>query len=189
MSMVSEAQLERTEAGLVPKGEGWFVVNAKEARWLEHDKFGSGTTFEGDPHFKEIGVNIGVLEPGQPACMYHGEDEQEDFLVLSGECLLLIEGEERPLRAWDFVHCPAWAEHVFVGAGDGPCAILAVGTRLSDDVVYPESELAQRYRAGVERETRDPREAYADIPPDVAVDYSEHWLPGGADTASRNEST
>ena len=97
--------------------------------------------------------------------------------MLSGECLLLIEGQERRLAAWDFVHCPAWTEHVFVGAGDGPCAILAVGTRLTNDVVYPVSELAQRHRAGVERETREPQQAYADIPPDVEVDYSEDWLP------------
>jgi uncharacterized cupin superfamily protein len=162
MSMVSEAQLERTEAGLVPKGEGWFVVNAKEARWLEHDKFGSGTTFEGDPHFKEIGVNIGVLEPGQPACMYHRENQQEDFLVLFGECLLLVEGEERPLEAWDFVHCPPMTNHVFVGAGDGPCAILSIGRRSEDEqLVYPVDEVALRHGAGVETETPDPRQAYA----------------------------
>src|SRR6185312_15725279 len=59
----------------------------------------------------------GILAPGQPSCMYHGEDEQEDFLILAGECLLLVEGQERRLKAWDFVHCPAWTEHVFVGAG------------------------------------------------------------------------
>jgi uncharacterized cupin superfamily protein len=108
--------------------------------------------------------------------MYHGEDEQEDFLVLSGECLLLIEGQERPLKAWDFVHCPAWTEHVFVGAGDGPCAILAVGSRLRGDVVYPVSALAQRHRTGVNRETRDPNQAYAEITPDVPVQYQD-WLP------------
>ena len=109
--------------------------------------------------------------------MYHSENDQEDFLVLAGECLLLIEGEERKLRAWDFVHCPAWTEHVFVGAGDGPCTLLAVGTRLSREVVYPVSELAQRHRAGVERETRDPGEAYADVPPDDPIGYREGWLP------------
>src|SRR6266700_2400545 len=118
--MVREAPLEQTEAGLVPQGEGWFVVNAKEARWLEHKAFGSGTTFEGKPEFAQIGINIGVLEPGQPACLYHREDAQEDFLVLFGECLLLVEGEERPLKPWDFVHCPPWTEHVFVAPATGP---------------------------------------------------------------------
>ena len=89
--MVPEADLERTDAGLVPRGEGWFVVNAREAVW--HDgHFGAYTRFDGEPHFPQIGINIGVLQPGQPACMYHGENEQEDFLVLSGECLLLVEG-------------------------------------------------------------------------------------------------
>jgi uncharacterized cupin superfamily protein len=94
--MVPEAPLERTETGLVPKGEGWFVVNAKEAQWFEHEKFGSGTGFEGEPEFKELGINIGVLEPGQPACLYHRESAQEDFLVLRGECLLLVEGKSGP---------------------------------------------------------------------------------------------
>jgi uncharacterized cupin superfamily protein len=172
-----EASLEPGDGGLVPVGEGWFVLNARDARWLEGE-FGASTRFEGETKFPKVGLNIGVLAPGQPACMYHGEDEQEDFLVLSGECLLLIEGEERPLKAWDFVHCPAWTEHVFVGAGEGPCVILAVGTRLTDDVIYPVSELAQRHRAGVQRETRDPREAYADVREDVAVGYRDGWLAG-----------
>src|SRR5919197_3480877 len=146
--MVSEAPLRRTDAGLVPEGEGWFVLNATDAVWREGD-FGAYTRFEGDARFAQFGINIGVLRPGQPACMYHGEDNQEDFLVLSGECLLLVEGEERRLRAWDFVHCPAWTEHVFVGAGEGPCAILAVGARASRDVVYPRSEFALGHHAGV----------------------------------------
>ena len=126
--MVPEAPLEQMKGGVMPTGEGWFVVNAREARWLD-GHFGAYTRFEGEGEakFPELGINIGVLGPGQAACHYHGEDAQEDFLVLSGECLLLIEGEERRLKAWDFVHCPAWTEHVFVGAGDGPCAILAMG--------------------------------------------------------------
>jgi hypothetical protein len=97
--MVPEASLEKTDAGLVPKAEGWFVVNAKEARWFEHEKFGSGTIFEGEPAFPELGINIGVLEPGQPACLYHRENAQENFLVLWGECLLVVEGEERRPRS------------------------------------------------------------------------------------------
>ena len=116
--------------------------------------------FEGKDaaRFPEFGINIHVLAPGEPNCMYHGEDVQEDFLVLSGECLLLVEGEERRLRAWDFVHCPAWTEHVFIGAGDGPCAILMVGSRKPDDQVrYPVSELARRH--GAERREGDDRPA------------------------------
>jgi len=176
--VVPEAQLNSSEGGLEPAGEGWFILNAREAKWLDGD-FGAYTRFEGRAaRFPSLGFNIGVLAPGQPACMYHGEDEQEDFLVLAGECLLLIEGEERPLRQWDFVHCPPWTEHVFVGAGEGPCTLLAVGTRSSEGVVYPRSELALGHGAGVERETREPREAYADMKPDVAVGYREGWLEG-----------
>lgn len=153
------------------------MLNAREATWMD-GHFGVYTRFEGDARFPSFGINIGVLAPGQPACWYHGEDEQEDFLVLSGECLLLIDGEERRLRAWDFVHCPAWTEHVFVGAGDGPCAVLAVGTRLKDDVVYPATELAQRHDAAAPLTTRSPEEAYAGLPLDAEAPYREGWLPG-----------
>jgi len=162
--MVPEAPLETTDSGLVPKGEGWFVVNAKEARWLEHEKFGSGTAFEGDPEFEQLGINIGVLEPGQPACLYHRENQQEDFLVLFGECLLLVEGEERPLKAWDFVHCPPGTNHVFVGAGNEPCGIVSVGRRFErkdEEIVYPVEGVALKHGAGVEEEAPDPKTAYA----------------------------
>src|SRR5580692_11387335 len=174
--MADRAELTQTPGGLVPRGPGWFVLNARDARW-QTGVFGAYTRFEGEDRFPSIGINIGVLEPGQPACYYHAEDEQEDFLVLSGECLLLIEGRERRLKAWDLVHCPAWTEHVFVGAGDGPCAILAVGTRLHDDV-YPVSELARRHGASVEQETADPEQAYAALPPDQPIAYRDSWLPG-----------
>lgn len=174
--MVLEAPLEPTEGGLVPAGEGWFVLNARDALWKEGD-FGAYTRFEGAARFPELGFNIGVLQPGQPSCMYHGEDSQEDFLVLSGSCLFLVEGEERLLRAWDFVHCPAWTEHVFVGAGDGPCVLLGVGARPDEEVVYPAAEFAQRHGAAVERETRAPAEAYASFREDVPTGYRDGLLP------------
>ena len=169
--MVPEAPLDQTDAGLVPQGEGWFVVNAKEARWFEHEKFGSGTVFEGGPEFEQLGINIGVLEPGQPLCLYHRESAQEDFLVLWGECVLVVEGEERALKAWDFVHCPPWTDHVFVGAGDGPCAILAVGSRASQDIVYPVSKTAARHGASVDTEATDGKEAYAPFGRSVEAPY------------------
>ena len=175
--MTKEARLEPVGGGHAPVGDGWFVLNAQQARWLTGD-FGAYTRFEGEARFPSIGVNIGVLEPGQPACFYHAEDEQEDFLVLSGECLLLIEDQERRCQAWDFVHCPAWTKHVFVGAGTGPCAVLALGTRLGHEVVYPVSELVQRHGAGVAQETRDPQAAYASIKPDSETAYRPGWLPG-----------
>jgi uncharacterized cupin superfamily protein len=165
MSPVPEAPLEEDEGGRVPKGPGWFVVNAREARWIHTDELGSAVVFEGDVPFPQLGINIQVLQPGQPNCMYHGENQQEDFLVLSGECLLLVEGEERRLRAWDFVHCPPWANHVFVGAGDGPCAILMAGLRgKGKELHYPVSEVAGRYGASTPEETNAPRLAYSDWP-------------------------
>jgi uncharacterized cupin superfamily protein len=175
--VVPEASYESTPEGIVPASDGWFVVNAREARWFEGD-FGAYTRFEGpESKFPAIGINIGVLEPGQAACMYHGEDEQENFLVLAGECLLLVEGEERPLGPWDFVYCPAWTEHVFVGAGDGPCAILAIGSRTGGGVLYPVSDLALRHRAGVEVETSEPTEAYAGVAENLPTPFRAGWLP------------
>ena len=175
--MVEQAKLRETEAGLVPEGAGWFVVNAREARWYENEAFGQFTRFEGEPRFRELGINLSVLHPGQPSCMYHGEDKQEDFLILRGECLLLIEGEERPLKAWDFVHCPPWTEHVFVGGEAGPCFILSVGARPDDEVVYPAADVARKHGAGVERTTRSPEEAYERFPRSVERRYQEGDLP------------
>jgi uncharacterized cupin superfamily protein len=115
--------------------------------------------------FPQLGFGLHVLEPGQASGLYHAESEQEAFLVLSGECLLLVEGTERILRRWDFFHCPAGTEHIFVGAGDGPSVILMTGTRSAGmTVVYPVSELAARYGAGVGEETTRPDEAYASLP-------------------------
>ena len=178
--MAEEARLILKEAGLVPEGEGWFVVNAREARWWRHEAFGAATTFENeeDAPFKEFGINIQVLAPGEPNCMYHAENGQEDFLVLYGECIVLIEEEERPLKQWDFVHCPPWTRHVFVGAGDGPCAILMVGRRPEqEELLYPVSELARKYDAGVEEETTTGREAYASFPKSVEEPMPEGALP------------
>jgi uncharacterized cupin superfamily protein len=161
---VAEAKLEDTGSGLVPASEGWFVVNVRDAEWWTSEAFGSGTVFESRESFPfpTLGINIGVLEPGQPACLYHAENQQEAFLVLSGECRLLVEGEERLLRAWDFFHCPAGTEHVLVGAGDGPCVVLAAGERSGDEqLLYPKSELAARHGASAEEETPDPGQAYA----------------------------
>ena len=145
-----EAPLEPKDGGLVPAGEGWFVVNARDARWFDGNELGGRyTSFEGpDARFQELGFGIGILRPGEASAMYHGEEAEENFLVLAGECLLLIEGEERLLRAWDFVHCPRWAEHIFVGAGNGPCVVAAVGktTEGTRDPVPGERARAQAPR-------------------------------------------
>jgi uncharacterized cupin superfamily protein len=177
--MVDEARLEQTEHGLVPNGDGWYVVNATEARWWHHDTFGAAVTFEGDVRFKDFGINIQVLQPGEPNCMYHGENAQEDFLVLAGECLLLVDGEERRLKQWDFFHSPPWTEHVFVGAGHGPCAILMVGARPDpEELRYPVAEVAQRHNASVANETSSGEEAYAPYARSTEGRYPEGALPG-----------
>jgi uncharacterized cupin superfamily protein len=176
--MVPEGRLEQTGQGMVPTGDGWYVLNARDAQWIDRKGRGAYCDFEGELDFPQLGVNLQVLGPGQPMAMYHREVDQEDFLVLAGECLLLIEGEERHLKQWDFVHCPPWTEHVFVGAGSGPCALLAVGGRSGRKVVYPASELAQRHGAGVAVETDDPQVAYAENQPDAEAAFRDGWLPG-----------
>ncbi|HUH80926.1 MAG TPA: cupin domain-containing protein [Solirubrobacteraceae bacterium] len=140
-----------------------FIVNVSDAPALGHSRRATVVDFEeGRGNWADLGVNIQVMEPGQPNCRYHSEPVQEDFLVLSGECRVILDGEERPLRQWDFVHCPAGTEHVFVGAGDGPCAVLMIGSRRDERVHYPVNELAASYDASVKSPTDDPEEAYAD---------------------------
>jgi uncharacterized cupin superfamily protein len=172
--VVPEASLEKTEHGVRPVSDGWFVANARETRWFGNE-LGRYTVFDSeDVRFEQIGVGIGVLRPGEPNCMYHGEGAQEDFLVLSGECLLVVEGEERRLKAWDFVHCPPWTEHVFIGAGDGPCVVLAVGARKKGrGVRYAVNETALRHGAGVEEETTEAGVAYARFSKDAPVPRPE----------------
>jgi uncharacterized cupin superfamily protein len=174
---VPEATLTKTELGLVPEGAGWFVANAREVTWITSAERGQDTDFEGRSESSQIGFRIQILGPGQRG-IYHRERGQEDFLVISGECVLVIEGEERPLKAWDFVHCPPWTEHAFIGAGDGPCVIVMVGSRATGfEIVYPVNEVAAKHGASVVEETSDPDEATAGWGPEERTAYRERWLP------------
>jgi len=184
--MVTESQLVVTENGLVPKGQGWFVLNAREAQWWARNGRGvlcefEGAGFEGAADFLQLGINLTVLGPGEPMAMYHRENDQEDFLVLAGEALAIVEGEERPLRRWDFLHCPPGTSHVIIGAGEEPSLVLAVGardrSRGRDWGAYTVEEAAQRHGAGVERETTDANEAYARFPRGELTRHREGWLP------------
>jgi uncharacterized cupin superfamily protein len=163
---MTEARMEHSEYGLVAATEGWFAVNVRDAAWMTNEAFGDACIFEGGPvDFGQIGYTLQVLQPGQPNGLYHHEDDQEDFLVLSGECLAIIEGTERPLKAWDFVHCPPGTEHIFVGAGDRPCVLFMAGARAHRGThVYVRDDVALRHGAGVETETPDSTEAYARFP-------------------------
>ena len=190
--MVPEAPPEQTEHGLVAAGEGWFVLNARAARWRHVETRRASLRFEGETNFPQVGISLVVLGPGEPMAMYHWETDQEDFLVLSGEALLIVERKERPLRQWDFVHCPAETKHVIIGAGDTPCTILAVGarehqtTRAADGTLewaadwgaYSVDEAAIRHGAGVEVETTDEEQAYAGFPDSEPTRYRDGWLPG-----------
>jgi quercetin dioxygenase-like cupin family protein len=176
--LTSEARLEEVGSGVAPVTPGWFVVNVGDAAWVRNDAFGARCVFESSrrvlaerpdaepQQFVETGFTLAVLEPGKPTGMYHAESAQEDFVVLAGECLLLIEEQERRLRAWDFVHCPAGTHHIFVGVGDEPCVIFMSGARRKGKTIhYPRSETALAHGAGVEIETVRPLEAYASFGP------------------------
>jgi uncharacterized cupin superfamily protein len=186
--VVPESQLESTEHGLVPMGEGWFVLNARDSRWYHTEGRSAVCTFEGEKEgeneFEQLGINVSVLNPGEIMAMYHWEADQEDFLVLSGEATLIIEGEERPLKAWDFVHCPPETKHTIVGAGTGPCVVIAVGARENTGGSkpgwggYTVNETAAKHGASVEKDTTEPTEAYAHLTRRRDATYREGWLPG-----------
>jgi uncharacterized cupin superfamily protein len=175
--MVPEAPLRETRFGLVADVDGWFVVNAREARWRESDPFGVYCDFEGKRPFRQLGINVSVLEPGQSLGRYHRENAQEGFLVLAGECVLVVEDQERILKAWDFFHSPPRTEHMIVGAGEGPSVVVAVGARglARKGLVYPVSEVARKHGVSVEEETTNPGEAYAGLGRSRRVAYGG-WL-------------
>lgn len=179
--MVPEASLESTDHGVVPEGEGWFVLNAREACWQYEQGRSAVCEFAAESNFPQIGINLSVLGPDEPMAMYHWEADQEDFLVLAGEALLIVEGVERPLGQWDLVHCPAGTKHVIIGAGDGPCLVLAVGARDRstgpDWGGYTVDQAALRHGAGVEQETTDPDLAYAPLHRRKPSRYRDDWLP------------
>jgi uncharacterized cupin superfamily protein len=179
--MVPEARIESTEHGFVPAGAGWYILNARDAAWRHGPERPAICDFEGEPGFAQLGINLNVLAPGEAMAMYHWEAVQEDFLVLAGEALLIVEGEERPLGRWDLVHCPAGTKHTIVGAGDAPCVVLAVGARDGREGAewggYTVDEAASAHDAGVEQETTDPETAYARFRRRRPARYEEGWLP------------
>jgi quercetin dioxygenase-like cupin family protein len=179
--MVPEARLEQTDHGVVPNGDGWFVLNARDARWRPGEGRGAYCLFEGEPEFSQYAMHLVTLAPGEVMAMYHWEADQEDFLVVAGEALLVVEGEERPLHQWDFVHCPPETKHVIVGAGERGCLVVAAGARDKSTGPnwggYTVDEAAQRHGASAESETTDPAEAYKRFPARENSGYREGWLP------------
>ncbi len=158
-----------------------LIVNLADAPARRHPRRAAIIELEPDGcSWPDTGVNVQIMQPGQPNCRYHSEPVQEDFLVLYGECIVILEGEEKRLTQWDFVHCPAGTEHVFVGAGDGPCAVLMIGSRRLDEAHYPVNETAARYDASVKQATDQPAEAYADWRQEPWEPVENPWPSDGA---------
>jgi uncharacterized cupin superfamily protein len=157
----------------------WSVRNLRDLTWWDRGPRGHVAALVDDDD-AQVGVNVFVLEPAQRMSMYHWEADQEGFLVVSGEALLIVEDEEHPLRQWDYFHCPPNVPHTIVGAGSGPCAILAVGAREhqhgQDWGGYPHSEVALKHDAGAEEETNEPKVAYARFPQRQPAEFDEGWL-------------
>jgi uncharacterized cupin superfamily protein len=185
--MAPEGRLEETDAGLVPAGVGWFVLNARAARWFE--KPGQGYSlpltgvdeYEAETFFPMLGMAIRVMSPGEPSGTYHWETEQEDFLVLSGEAVLIVEGQERRLKQWDFVHCPPETKHAFAGAGDGLCVLLCASSRQFQKDgpwgFYCADETAAKYNASSPEDTQDTDVADARFAPSRTTRYPGGLLP------------
>lgn len=163
---MNEATSADTPYGRYITSEGWFVLNLDQALAVSNEQKG-GASFPLEPRehpFSDFGAHVTILSPGQPNALYHSEGAQEGFLVLTGTCTLIVEDQERQLREWDYVHCPAGTHHVFIGAGSQPCAIMMIGARPDDPIRYPVSETAQRHGASTAKDTSSPEEAYADWP-------------------------
>ncbi len=177
---VPEAPLADTPFGLTPAGEGWYVINLGEAPVLRTKQSGRYMPLESrENHFPQFGINVHIVEPGEPNALYHAESNQEAFLVLHGECLLVVEEQERRLRQWDFVHFPPGTHHVVIGSGEGPCALLMVGTRNPDHTItYPVSEVAAKHGASARETTSSAKEAYGHWDRETAVEASEWPLDG-----------
>jgi uncharacterized cupin superfamily protein len=186
--VIPEAHLEETDVGLVPRSPGWFVLNARDARWFDKPEQGHSVPltgydeYEAETFFPMLGMAIRVVSPGEPTGVYHWETEQEDFLVLAGEALLIVEGQERPLKQWDFVHCPPETKHAFVGAGDGPCVLLCASSRQFQKDgpwgFFCADETAARHNASSPEDTQDTDVADAGFPPSRPTRYPGGLLPG-----------
>lgn len=161
----------------------WTVVNATAQPWQAAPGWGRFVKFE-DPdgaRWPQYGFNIQVLEPGDVSTMYHGEGAQEDFVVLSGSCLAIVEGEEVRLETWDVLHCPPWTRHGFKNDTGAACAILMIGGRHDGgeyDVEYPYDATAVKHGAGVKAYTTEGDVAYAGTPDYVVETYRSGTLPG-----------
>jgi len=179
---MAEARIRETETGRVAEGSGWFVLNLREASWERSAGYGVSCGLEpADARFPHFGVNVTILEPGEPKSLYHSEDTQEGFLVLAGECVAVIEGAERPLRQWDYLHCPPGTAHVLVGGDRPSCAVLAIGaprTWTLDEMDYPADPVADHHGASVARTTNSSRRAYGERPKSPRPARAPWPLPG-----------
>ena len=162
-----EAKIEQTETGLQPADDGWWILNAADIGWYSVEGGGTWCSFESPAQRSPLlGIGIHILHPGETPGMYHAESNQEGFLVLSGECIAVVEGAEHRMGPWDYLHCPPGTAHITIGAGEGGCAILMVGTRDPDETThYIADPVAARHGAAVETDTESAREAYKDRAP------------------------
>jgi uncharacterized cupin superfamily protein len=161
---MKEAELRETETGLVPEGEGWFVLNLRDASWLTMKGGGTWVGFEAHGVRQQIGVGVHVLPPGESSGRYHAESDQEGFFVLAGECILVVEGEERRMKQWDYFHCPPGTAHITIGGAEEGCVLFMLGARTPGGLTdYIPDPVAAKYGHSVKERTDNSRDAYADL--------------------------
>jgi uncharacterized cupin superfamily protein len=175
--VTEHARMETTATGQRPAEQGWYILNLAQMCWNGFPGGGAWTTFESGPEESDrLGIGVHILWPGDSPGYYHTEEDLEGFLVLSGECVAIVEGEEYRMRAWDYLHSPPGTAHITVGAGTEPCAILMYGTRTKGAAIrYLPDPVAARYGHSVQRESGSPQEVYADRPP--IEDLPSCWPP------------
>jgi uncharacterized cupin superfamily protein len=158
-----EAKLIETDTGRVPEGEGWFILNLRDAAWETMERAGTWLAIQAEGVPNQIGVGAHVLPPGESTGFYHREGNQEGFLVLEGECLVVVEGEERVLRQWDYFHCPPETAHIMIGGGAQGCVLFMFGNRLPEaKTQYLVDPVAARHGVSVSEPTDSAREAYGE---------------------------
>ena len=159
----------------------WYVLNARDCPWVEGDRTGLFVGFEDEENnpFPQLGVNVRILQPGQAIGMYHYEAGQEDFLVLDGEGVAIVESEERQLRKWDLLHCEPGVAHMIKATGDRPLLLVCAGARTdvqNNGLMYPANDVARGHGLSVDADTADNRAVYADYS-FAWTEYQDGWLP------------
>lgn len=95
-----------------------------------------------------FGVNLTRLPPGAASALRHAHEKQDEFVyILEGECVLVTDAGESPMRAGMCAGFRAGTgdAHHLVNRGAADCLYLEIGDRtLFEHVTYPDDDLMIR---------------------------------------------